>query len=378
MIYFDNAATSKFKPKTMIKAVVRELENSANGGRSGHDDAVKTAIAVSDVRTYFSQKFNCNEIIFTKNCTEALNIVIFGTARKGGHVITTVNEHNSTLRPLFKLKKEVVIDLSVVNPDKNLTVSAEHIERLIRPETYLIAVNAVSNVTGAVCDIAAVGAVAQKYGVLLLVDGAQAIPYFDVDMKKLNISYLACAGHKGLHGPQGTGFLAVNDMRELRPLLYGGTGTNSDSVYQPRVLPESLEAGTLNSAGIIGLGEGAKWTYAHLDKIMKKTSEISDEILYGLKKIKNVEVYTPDGAACGVISFNINGMSSAETGDILNSEYGIAVRTGLHCAPLIHNHLGTLESGAVRVSVGYNNTSRDAEKLLRAVKEISCGKSTAT
>lgn len=370
MIYFDNSATSRFKPNSMLKAMLREAQNSSNGGRSGHRDAVKTAMKISDVRTFLCDTVNANEVIFTKNCTEALNIVIFGTVKKGGHVITTVNEHNSVLRPLYKLKKDGLIDLTVVNPDKNLKINPLHVERLIRPETYMVAVNAVSNVTGAESDIGAIGEICKRKGIIFLVDGAQALPHIPVDMKKQNISFLACAGHKGLHGPQGTGFLAMNSMCEVTPLLYGGTGTNSDSVYQPKLFPESLEAGTLNSCGIIALGEAAKWTYKNLDRIKRITAKLNEIILYGLKNMNNVEVYTPDGATSGVISFNVKGLNSGEVGDILNEKYNIAVRTGLHCAPLIHNHLGTMERGAVRISIGYNNTVSDAEKLLNAIKKL--------
>ena len=188
-------------------------------------------------------------------------------------------------------------------------------------------------------------------------------------MKKQGISYIACAGHKGLHGPQGTGFLALNRLAEITPLIYGGTGTNSDSVYQPHNLPESLEAGTLNAPGIIGLGESVRWTIENIDKITSKIKRLNDRIMFALKTMKNVEVYTPVGTDTGVISFNIKNLDSAETSDILNNKYDIAVRSGLHCAPLMHNFLGTLEKGAVRISIGYNNTDADAEKLIEDIAE---------
>lgn len=371
MIYFDNSATSRFKPACMLRAMRNELEKSSNGGRSGHRDAVSTAIKISAVRTFLCDYLNANELIFTKNCTEALNIAIFGTVKYGGHALTTVNEHNSVLRPLFKLERDKSISLSVVNPDANLKNNPAHIERMLRPETYLVAVNAVSNVTGVASDLEAIGSICKKRGILFLVDAAQALPHVSINMKKLGIGFLASAGHKGLHGPQGTGFLALNSLTGIQPLLYGGTGTNSDSVYQPHALPEALEAGTLNSAGIIGLGEAVRWTIKNIGKINRKTEELNQIVLYGLKNMKNVEVYTPDGTECGVISFNVKGMDSTEVGDILNERYDIAVRTGLHCAPLIHNHLGTLERGAVRVSIGYNNSKKDALRLLDAVSEIS-------
>lgn len=368
MIYFDNSATSKFKPRAAVTALKKEFADSANGGRAAHSDAIKTALKISDVRTFLSDYFNANEIIFTKNCTEALNIVIFGIM-KSGHAITTVSEHNSVLRPLYHLKREGVIDLTVINPDKDLTVNPLHIEKTIRGDTRLVAVNAVSNVTGAAADINAIGEICAEKNILLLVDAAQAIPHIAFNMKKQNISFLAAAGHKGLHGPQGTGILALNYLN-IPPLMHGGTGVNSDSVYMSRTFPESLEAGTLNSGGIIALGESAKWTVKNAKKINDRITSISRYIFYSLKSVRNVTVYTqnPD---TGVISFNVGELDSSEVGNILNDNYDIAIRSGLHCAPLIHNHLGTLDRGAVRVSVGYNNSMSDAKKLIKAVREIS-------
>lgn len=371
MIYFDNSATSRFKPRQTLKAIRRELLHSANGGRSGHNDAVATAMKISDTRTLLCDYFNANEVIFTKNCTEALNIVVSGILKRGDHVITTVTEHNSTLRPLYNLQKNGIIELSVINPDKNLKINPSHVRRMIKNNTALIALNAVSNVTGVENDVGKIGAIAAEFRIPFLVDAAQAVPHVSFDMKKQGISYIACAGHKGLHGPQGTGFLALNRLAEITPLIYGGTGTNSDSVYQPHNLPESLEAGTLNAPGIIGLGESVRWTIENLDKITSKIKRLNDRIMFALKTMKNVEVYTPVGTDTGVISFNIKNLDSSETSDILNKKYDIAVRSGLHCAPLMHNFLGTLEKGAVRISIGYNNTDADAEKLIEAVRDIA-------
>ena len=326
---------------------------------------------ISDTRTLLCDYFNANEVIFTKNCTEALNIVVHGILKRGDHVITTVTEHNSTLRPLYNLQKNGIIELSVINPDKNLKINPSHVRRMIKNNTALIALNAVSNVTGVENDVGKIGAIAAEFRIPFLVDAAQAVPHVSFDMKKQGISYIACAGHKGLHGPQGTGFLALNRLAEITPLIYGGTGTNSDSVYQPHNLPESLEAGTLNAPGIIGLGESVRWTIENLDKITSKIKRLNDRIMFALKTMKNVEVYTPVGTDTGVISFNIKNLDSAETSDILNKKYDIAVRSGLHCAPLMHNFLGTLEKGAVRISIGYNNTDADAEKLIEAVRDIA-------
>ncbi|HIU82760.1 MAG TPA: aminotransferase class V-fold PLP-dependent enzyme [Candidatus Faecicola pullistercoris] len=374
MIYFDNAATSRFKPKKSRRALLETYVNSANGGRGGHDDAVNAAVKTETARSILLENLGAAEgydLIFTKNCTEALNLAVFGTVKKGGHVITTVTEHNSVLRPLYELQRNKIITLSVINPDKNLTVRADMIERLITEETYMLAVSSMSNVTGVPSEISKTGKLARKYNLVYLADGAQSVPHVRTDMREQNIDLLACPGHKGLHGPQGTGFLIVRQGIALKPLLYGGTGTNSDSVYQPLTLPEGMESGTLNTAGIAALGEAAKWTFEHINKINARISLISNKILYGLKKMPGIRVYTPDGCHTGVISFNLNGLTSSEVGDILNEKYKIAVRTGLHCAPLMHNYLGTLESGAVRISVGYNNTLKDADLLLKAIGEIA-------
>lgn len=371
MIYFDNSATSKYKPKSMIKAVLGELVDSANGGRSAHDDALKTALKISACRSLLCDYLNANEVIFTKNCTEAINIVLFGILKQGDHVVTTVTEHNAVLRPLFALEKAKVITLSVINPDKNLKINPVHVQKTIKDNTALIVLNAVSNVTGVANDIDRIGRISADFKIPLLVDSAQALPHMKINMKKQNVAYLAGAGHKGLHGPQGTGFLALNRMSDVNPLIYGGTGTSSDSVYQPHNLPESLEAGTLNGAGIAGLYESVKWTIKNADKINEKIARFSNRLTFALKSMRNVEVYTPVGTVSGVITFNVKGVDSTTVADVLNKKYGIAVRAGLHCAPLIHNYLGTLEKGAVRISVGYNNKNADVEKLIEAIREIA-------
>ena len=371
MIYFDNSATSRYKPKKMLDEMVKELSDSANGGRSAHGDALKTALKISSCRSVLCDYLNANEIIFTKNCTEAINIVLFGILKHGDHVVTTVTEHNAVLRPLFALEKAGVITLSVINPDRNLKINPCHVAKTIKENTALVALNAVSNVTGVINDFEKIGRIAAERKVPLLLDAAQALPHVKINMKAQYISYLAGAGHKGLHGPQGTGFLALNKMSDINPLIYGGTGTNSDSVYQPHNLPESLEAGTLNAAGIVGLCESVKWTIKNADKINAKISRLSGRLMFALKNMRNVEVYTPVGVDTGVISFNVKDADSTTVADILDKKYGIAVRAGLHCAPLIHNHLGTLEKGAVRISVGYNNKNADVEKLIDAIREIS-------
>lgn len=374
MIYFDNAATSRFKPKSVRKAVVKELKNSANPGRGAHRDAIRASMLVENARAYLLSALGADddyELVFTKNCTEALNLAIFGTVIPKTHVVTTALEHNSVLRPLFKLKDENVISLSVLNPDRFGKINPAHFERMLGNDTRLAVVTAQSNVTGMTTDLAAIGKICAGHNVTLLADGAQAVPLTKINVKEMNISMLAAPGHKGLHGPQGTGFLIFKRNLNVRPLLLGGTGTDSDSVYMPKSPPESLEAGTLNAAGIAGLLEGAKWSFKHAEASRKHIEKLSEKIIYGLKKIPSVTLYTADDCFTGVVSFNVKGADSTEVGDILNEKYHVAVRAGLHCAPLVHNANGTLDVGAVRVGIGVDNTEKEADKLLSAVKSIA-------
>ncbi|MDR3216033.1 MAG: aminotransferase class V-fold PLP-dependent enzyme [Clostridiaceae bacterium] len=366
-VYFDNAATSRFKPRAVIRAVTEELKRGANPGRSGHNDAVAAAVKIEAARNAIAKATDLNDgtVIFTKNCTEALNLAL--TSLKGRHAVTTVFEHNSVLRPLYALKASGKISLSVVAPSNGAFITAHDIELALRADTSLIAVNYVSNVTGAVAKITEIGALAKKRGIPFLVDAAQAIPHFPLSMDGMYVDMAACAGHKGLHGVQGTGFLAYTNEIKLNPLILGGTGTHSDSVFQPREAPEALESGTLNTPGIAALREAVKWSYSNLEKIKNKVESLSEHILDGLKSV-GAEIYTYDARA-GVISFNIKNKTSSETADILNRG-GIAVRSGLHCAPAVHRWLGTEQRGAVRVSVGYNNTPSDVSALLSVLKEF--------
>lgn len=374
MIYFDNAATSRFKPKAAAKELVKAFKNSANPGRGAHDESIKSSLVCENTRAFLLEKLgatDCGELVFTKNCTEALNLAIFGTVVEGKHVVTTALEHNSVLRPLFKLKDEGLITLSVLNPDRSGKINPKHFERMLTDDTYLAAITAQSNVTGEITDLKTIGKICAANGVMLLADGAQAIPNVDVDFEKFNLTMLAAPGHKGLHGPQGTGFLIFRRNLKIKPLLYGGTGTNSDSVYMPHTPPESLEAGTLNATGIAALLEGAKQSFADVDRNRKKIAKVSDYILKELQKLPTSVLYTNPSNLSGIISFNLKGVDSTTVGDVLNRKYKIAVRTGLHCAPLTHNMLGTLESGAVRISVGADNTLKQAKKLIKALTAIS-------
>lgn len=375
MIYLDNAATSRFKPRCMFDEMFKQLSYSANPGRGSHNDSIDTAIKIYDTRQLLKGLFgaeNSHELIFTSNCTEACNLAIFGYLLnfKNQHidVIFTSNEHNSVARPLHMLKSVMDINLIEIAPNKDGIISPVDVANAITNDTKLICVNHISNVTGNMTDIYQIGRSAKLKGVPLFVDGAQSLGHVAVDISQANIDFLAGAGHKGLHGAQGTGFLIYNTNLPLLPIRYGGTGTHSESLDQPAAPPEAFESGTVNSAGIIGLGASAQWTYQNLAKIALNCRYLTGELLYGLRQIKNVTLYSSQ--TNGVVSFNFKDCYSTDIGDYLN-EKDIAVRCGLHCAPLIHSKLGTLESGTVRVSIGYNNSIKDIHALLMAIDNLN-------
>ncbi len=368
MIYFDNAATSRYKPRAVKRAVMKSLEHSANPGRASHDEAIRGAMTVERTRAALTHYLDakCVNVVFTKNCTEALNLAILGTARPGSHVVTTVLEHNSVLRPLYMLKKEGLISLTVVEK-KDGKVTAKDIAECITDKTYLVAVTAMSNVTGYAPPLVEIGELCAQRGVKLLVDGAQAIGHIPLSFDKIGIDLLCGAGHKSLHGIMGSGFLMYSRRLFVNPLMYGGTGTESASLYQPNEPPESLESGTIALPAIAALEAGINWSEKHQSDIMKNCREISLFLHERLNKI-NVPLYSVAGSP--IVSFDIPTSDSQTVSDILNQEYGICVRSGLHCAPLIHKTLGTDKRGLVRVSLGCDNTLKEAKRLVNAINDI--------
>lgn len=379
MIYLDNAATSKFKPKCMFDAMFCQLGDSANPGRGGHNDSLDCAIKINDTRSALKALTGADDgygLVFTSGCTEALNLAIFGYLcdKKGANVVATVFEHNSVLRPLERLVRQNVLkEVRYASPsDPSQSVSADDVAKLADADTAMIIVNHVSNVNGATADVEGIGAFAKDRNIPFLVDGAQSLGHLRVNVKKCNISMLAGAGHKGLHGSQGTGFLIISDDIKLHPIRFGGTGTFSESLLQPEDVPEGLESGTMNTAGIIGLRAAAEWTYGNFDRINRHIAYLSSQTLYGLSKIKDVEIYTK--TLSGVISFNVRGKDSTDVADYLNDN-DVAVRSGLHCAPLAHDFLGTKDRGTVRISLGYNNNSYHVSRTLELIEKyckISC------
>ena len=374
-IYLDNAATSSPKPQVVIDEVRRALvEYNANPGRSAHAPALAAAHCVYAAREAAAKLIDAeqsNSVAFTFNCTDALNLAIKGCLRRGDHVISTLLEHNSVLRPLSMLHAGGQIELTLVSPQPDGFIHTEDIRKHLRKTTRLIAVTHASNVTGAIQPVAAIGQLANAHGIQYLIDGAQALGGMPVDVKKLGCSFYAFPGHKSLLGPQGTGGLYIRPGITLNTLREGGTGTESDSMLQPAEPPERYEAGTLNLPGIAGLWRGIDYVRDNLSRIMMSEREITSQLYMELRRIHGVEIYSPDdeAARAGIVSFNLGDLSSSEATDAL-ARRNIAVRGGLHCAPGAHRFLGTLRRGAVRASVGYATTSADIDALLSAVAEI--------
>lgn len=371
MIYLDNSASSLIKPKSVQKAVLSALtEYSANPGRSGHKQALKTALMVEDVRTTVANHVGttAENVIFTLNCTDALNLAILGSFQPDGHVVCTVNEHNSVLRPLEHLRQcSPSFSYSVAKQSGKLGITWQDIENQITDKTYLVVCNHISNVNGDVADIEEIGKNLKDRNILFLVDGAQGGGHFVYDMQKMNISMLALAPHKGFYGPQGVGCLALNGNVDLQPIRFGGTGTNSLELIQPNSAPERFESGTINTPAILGFGEGIKFVEENFRFIQEKMEDLTTYLHYELSKLP-IEVYTKTENTNGVFAFNIPNVDSTEVANYLNEKWGICVRSGYHCAPLKHKSLGTLDQGAVRVSLSFFNTYQEIEKLVVAIK----------
>ena len=376
MIYFDNAATTFPKPKKVIENTFSFIRTScANPGRAAHHMSIESSRQVFECRFELANMFNISDptsIAFTKNCSEALNIGLSCAISENDHIISTVFEHNSVIRMLERLKLTKNIQVTYIKPDENLIVTADMIEKNIKKTTKLIAVCHANNLVGTICDIESIGKIAKKHNILFLVDAAQTAGKKEIDVDKMNIDILCSAGHKSLYGFSGTGFIYASKRVKIEPLLYGGTGSFSDSVYQPDIMPDILETGTLNIVGIKSLLEGVKWiNKVGIDTIFSEENQLSKYIIKKLKEIDKIRVYTPlNDELSGIISFNIDNMDSSIVAGLLDIEHNIAVRGGLHCNPLGHRYLGTLERGFVRASLSYFNNINEADKFVSAIYKI--------
>ena len=369
-IYFDNSATSFHKPKEVVDSVKYAVENlTANPGRSGHMLSQNIAKKIFETRENLKDFFNAKryDLLFTKNCTEALNLAIFGTLKKGDHVITTCYEHNSVLRPLERLKNDGV-EVTILWCD--LEDFHKEFEREIKLNTKLVITTFVSNVTGEICDVENVSKVCRNHGVKHLVDGAQACGHLKIDLKKIDCDLFAFAGHKGLLSITGVGGLFVKNLQELSPIIFGGTGTDSDNLTQPKDTIEGFEAGTLSSISIVSLNAGVLFLKENFQKILKKEAFLCDFLYKNLKNLKFLTLFSKNDTK-NVFAFNLKNIDSGTVANLLNEKFSICVRSGLQCAPLIHKKNKTLESGVVRVSIDFNNTVEEINYLIFALKQIS-------
>lgn len=369
MIYFDNAATGGFKPRAVtdaVESVIRYL--SANPGRSGHRLSITGAEIVFDARVSLAELFNAQpeRVIFTKNCTEALNLAILGSVKKGMHVLTTVYEHNSVLRPLFSLKEKGIITLDVVMAEK-IDLLPKAVEDKITDKTGMLVVNAVSNVTGDKLPVYELGEIAKKHNLIYIVDGAQAGGHIGLDIDTLSATAICLACHKGLYGIMGSGALILSKSAELEPIITGGTGSESFNLLQPTTYPDKLEGGTLNLPAISAICESARYVKTNMKSFSRLLLEHTALLIDGLKSL-NLPVYSSPNEA-GIVSFAVNGIPSVDVAEILDKDYDIAVRSGIHCAPLLHQFLGTVDSGLTRVSLSAQNTTREIRYFLSAIKD---------
>ena len=376
MIYLDNAATTLHKPQQVIDAVVHAMQSMGNCARGTHEEALDAARTVYDARVRLALLFGCprvDHVAFTANSTEALNIAINGLIGPGDHVISTDLEHNSVLRPLYRLEAEHGVELSFVPADKLGNVDYADFERLMKPNTRAVVCTNASNLTGTVLDIERIAKTAHSHGALVIVDASQTAGCWPIDMKKMGIDVLCFTGHKGLMGPQGTGGICVKEGIEIRPFKVGGSGVQSYSRTHPAEYPTRLEAGTLNGHGIAGLGAAAKFiSETGVENIHAKERSLMLRFYEGVKDIEGVTVYgdfTKDKTA--IVALNIRDYESGEVSYELSQGYGIATRPGAHCAPRMHKALGTAEVGAVRFSFSFYNTEEEIDEAVRAVAELA-------
>ena len=376
MIYLDNAATTLHKPQQVIDAVVHAMQSMGNCARGTHEEALDAARTVYDARVRLASLFGCprvDHVAFTANSTEALNMAINGLIDPGDHVISTDLEHNSVLRPLYRLEAEHGAELSFVPADKLGNVDYADFERLMRPNTRAVVCTNASNLTGTVLDIERIAKTAHSHGALVIVDASQTAGCWPIDMKKMGIDVLCFTGHKGLMGPQGTGGICVKEGIEIRPFKVGGSGVQSYSRTHPVEYPTRLEAGTLNGHGIAGLGAAAKFiSETGVENIHAKERSLMLRFYEGVKNIEGVTVYgdfTKDKTA--IVALNIWDYESGEVSYELSQGYGIATRPGAHCAPRMHKALGTTEVGAVRFSFSFYNTEEEIDEAVRAVAELA-------
>lgn len=376
MIYMDNAATTMHKPPEVAEAVVRAINSMGNAGRGATEASLSADRVIYGTREKLAAFFgapNPRQIAFTANSTESLNMALKGVLKPGDHVITTVLEHNSVLRPLYQCQ-ESKVELTILGCDEKGNISYDEMEKAVKSTTKVIVCTHGSNLTGNMIDIGRVGCLAQKRGLLFIVDASQTAGVFPIDVQKMHIDILCFTGHKSLLGPQGTGGLYVREGIQVRPLLCGGSGVETYNMHQPIEMPTALEAGTLNGHGIAGLNAALGYLEREgIDNIRRTELSLMWQFYEGIHNLPQVTVYGDFDTKkrCPIVTFNIGSYDSSQVSDELSVDYGIATRPGAHCAPLMHKALGTQGQGAVRFSFSHYNTEEEVEFAVRAVKELA-------
>ena len=376
MIYFDNAATTIRKPECVVQAVTEAMWSQGNSGRGIHSGALSASRIIYDTREALAQLFGAESperIAFTANSTQALNTAIKGVLKPGNHVITTALEHNSVLRPLYEMENRGV-ELTILPADSHGNICYEDIEKEIKPNTKAIVTTHGSNLTGNLLDISRIGEMANRHGLIYIVDASQTAGVFDIDVQQMHIDILCFTGHKGLLGPQGTGGIYVREGVAVRPLLSGGSGVQTYLRSHPPQMPTALEAGTLNGHGVAGLGAAVRYLQeTGVSAIRAKEQELMWMFYTQVREIPGIRVYGDFSSRnrCAIVSLNIWDYDSGEVSDALFEQYGIATRPGAHCAPLMHKALGTVEQGAVRFSFSHYNTKEEIKIAVSALRELA-------
>lgn len=376
MIYLDNAATTLHKPPEVAEAVVKALNQMGNSARGAHEEALTASRTIFQARQAAADLFGCSQadhVVFTSNSTEALNMAISGLFEAGDHIISTDLEHNSVLRPLYRLEKQQA-EVSFVEADRQGRICYEDFSRLIKENTKAIVCTHASNLTGNVLDLKRIGEIAHKAGLLLIVDASQTAGVFPIHMEEMHIDVLCFTGHKSLFGPQGTGGLCVRPGLSIRPLKVGGSGIHTYDREHPSQMPTALEAGTLNGHGIAGLLAGITFIQkTGMDVIRKKEQALMERFYRGISAIEGVKIYGDfsDMDRAPVVCCNVRDYDSSEVSDELSCSYQIATRPGAHCAPRMHQALGTVDQGAVRFSFSWYNTEEEVDAAIAAMREIA-------
>ncbi|WP_302396231.1 aminotransferase class V-fold PLP-dependent enzyme [Eggerthella sinensis] len=377
MIYFDNAATTARKPPAVAETVARAINEFGGVGRGVHEASLDAGYAVFQARQRLARLLGAGDpsrVAFMSNATEALNTAVRGLVRPGDRLVTTAASHNSVLRPLYRAVDEDGCTLEVVAHGADGALDYDALDAALRPGTRLAVVTHASNLTGDVYDIGRIARLARERGVLLLVDAAQTAGVVPIDMEADGLDLVAFTGHKSLYGPQGTGGLAVAEGVDVEPLKVGGSGVHSYDRRHPARMPERLEAGTLNAHGIAGLGAGLVYLEERgVEAIGDEVRGLAERFERGVRAIEGVRVLGGGGDAghCGIVALNLGDVDSAAVGDALNAEFGICTRAGAHCAPLMHEALGTEQQGAVRFSFSSFNTLDEVDAGIAAVAALA-------